>query len=267
MPTRRLQRTVDNSPKIKKYIPKEITLPTEPRIRARSIHDSIIMIYGGPGVGKTTFVNDLGRILFFSTDRGTSHLKTTPVNCNKWHDFEDAIYSLQQMKKKPNRFWDMVCVDLVSDMAMMAEEQTLIDLDAESLSDKKLAWGKGWKVYKNKINSFKDKLLAMGLGIIFIAHEDTKTVRSSVREYERTVPKMSKSAWDILIPITDLCGYCGFKVVKKGDEKNEIRIIQTVPTESLYAKDRTIREKPDKGWERLDGKKFAATFGKPSDAA
>jgi hypothetical protein len=78
-------------------------------------------------------------------------------------------------------------------------------------------------------------------------------------ETERTMPDLSKSAWKVIVPKCDLVGYCGFKVIKKGGKRQEIRILETIPREDLYVKDRTNRDF-EGTYEELNGKKFVATF-------
>ena len=93
-----------------------------------------------------------------------------------------------------------------------------------------------------------------------ISHETIKTIRTKVVETERIMPDLPKSAWKILVPKCDLVGYCGFKMIKKNGKRKQVRIIRTSPLESIYAKDRTRRIKPEEGYELLDGKEFAQTF-------
>jgi hypothetical protein len=248
-------------PAVPKRTPKIIDLPTRPVIKGKSIKDYLLMVYGPPGVGKTTWFNEMTnhRTLFLSTDRGTKHLKSMAIPCHKWYDFEDAIASLKAMDHL-SKYYDFVCVDHVEDMAQMAEETTLTELKVDSLSDKKLGWGVGWKSLKRKIFGLKNDLLDLGLGLGFIAHEDIKTIRAGGIERDQMMPGIGKSTYKLLIPIMDYVGYAHIKSIKKGGERQEIRAIQFEPSVGVYAKDRTRRDKSEKGWERLDGKQFRESF-------
>ena len=154
--------------------------------------------------------------------------------------------------------YDMVCVDHVDDFCSILENFVLEKLNVESLGD--ASWGKGWKAYRKIIGMFLQRLKALKLGIVFIAHETIKTVRTRGQELERTMPAMSKSAYQLIIPLCDIVGYCGFKTIKKGGKRKEIRIVETVPREDLYVKDRTDRGVPERGYDLLDGEEFIKTF-------
>jgi len=235
---------------------KPLVLPTKKTKPASDITDYISMFYGPPGVGKTTFVNDMGDVLFLSTDRGTRFIEAMREEISTVSKLERVFKALETKGAADN--YDMVCVDHVDDFCTMLEDHVLDKLRVESLGD--AGWGKGWKMYRKIIALFLRRLKALNLGITFIAHETIKTVRSRGQELERTMPAMSKSAWGLIIPVCDIVGYCGFKTIKKGGKRKEIRTVECEPREDLYAKDRTDRDQPEKGWERLDGAKFVETF-------
>lgn len=234
-----------------------IKLPSAPSFIPMEAKDNITMIYGPPGVGKTTFVNGLAtRVLFLSTDRGTRNIEAMRIECLTWEKFERVLEALQTDKQK----YDIICFDHVDDWAAMAEDATCEEMKIESLSD--AGYGKAWRAYRKRMEGMIRDIMRLGVGIVFIAHEDIKTVKTNVMETQRIMPAMSKSAWKVIIPLADIVGYAGFRMMKiEGKEdKREVRILQTQPSESVYAKDRTRRVKPPKGWEELNGKKFIATF-------
>jgi DNA polymerase III delta prime subunit len=236
-----------------------VELPTKPTVVATKYADYITMFYGPPGVGKTTFVNEIanGRVLFLSTDRGTRFLSTMRKECSKWSDFDKIITSLEAMPNVHDHY-DLICIDHVDDMMNMLEDDVCKELGVAALGD--AGYGKGWKAYKQGITRFLQRLMRLELGITFIAHEVVKTVKTRSLELERTMPHLSKPAWNALVPLADLIGYCGFKSLKTDEGRKEVRILDTTPKEELYAKDRTKRTRSPKGWEILDGKKFMATF-------
>ena len=237
-----------------------IKLPDEKGRQATSIQDYILMFYGPPGVGKTTFVNELNdRVLFLSTDRGTRFISAMRVEVNSFNDVNKVLKALEADPGK----YSIICIDHVDDLANMIEDHVCNKLGIESLGD--AGYGKGWKAYRKGIHSVVQRLLRLGMGVVFIAHESIKTVRTRSIETERTMPALSKSAWQVIVPMADLVGYCGFKKVKgKEGKRTEVRVLETQPREDLYAKDRIqVRHKPEgHEWEHLSGKDFLATFSK-----
>lgn len=232
-------------------------LPTKPKRGAFDIHEYITLFYGPPGVGKTTFVNELANqdVLFISTDRGSRHIVAMREEVDTYQDVLDVL-DLLEAPNAPK--YDMVCIDHVDDFASAAEEYTLQELNIESLSQKQ--WGQGWKQLKNNIRHVISRLKKLGMGIVFISHETIKTVKVHGIDREIIQPDMPKTAWKQIIPLVDVVGYCGFRAMKKGGKRVEERVIYTQPTESVYAKDRTQRNKPTKGYEYLNGQKFRSTF-------
>lgn len=233
-------------------------LPSQKTSMATKLSDYIVMFFGQPGVGKTTFVNDFGNVLFLSTDRGTRFMSAMRVECLTWQKFKDVI---GQLKKPGAPKYDYICIDHVDDWSRLCEDAVCEKLGIEALGD--LDWGKGWKAYKDELYRFLAELKALGIGIVFVAHEVTKTVNKNGIDVDVCQPDMDKRAWKAIIPLCDLVGYCGFKVLNVKGKRSEVRILETDPRRDLFAKDRTTRQRPsgDRSWEVLDGQKFLKTFG------
>jgi len=244
--------------KIKKRAQTKVSLPTEKTIIAQNIQDHIILVYGPPGIGKTTFVNGLSdSTLFISTDRGTRYMSALRKEVSNYKELDRTIKTLESEGADA---YDIICLDHVDDICTMVEDYICDQLGIDALGD--VGYAKGWKAYKKGIWSILQRLLRLNRGIALIAHESIRTIRTKVIESERMMPDMGKSAWKVLIPACDIVGYAGFKIVKQNGKGRQIRIIRTSPLESIYAKDRTTRVKSEEGYELLNGAKFAKTFEK-----
>lgn len=244
-----------------KPAPKKSTLPTKKSQMAMVPKDHVSMYYGPPGVGKTTFVNGLSdNVLFISTDRGTRHLNALRKECFSWKQFDRIMDELEE----PNApEYEIICIDHIDDLANMAEDHLLRELKVEDLTD--LEWGKGWKAYRRMLRSVVNRIMKLGSGVVFIAHETAKQVKIAGVKKDKILPEMSKSAWKVIVPLTDIVGYCGLKTVKVSDGKGgkvlkEIRFLQTQPDSTVYAKDRTKRAQQERGWDYLDAQKFMDSF-------
>jgi hypothetical protein len=153
-----------------------------------------------------------------------------------------------------------VAIDHVDDWAAMAESWVLAKSKVEALAD--LGYGKGWSLYKRALRGYMERIKRLGLGIVFIAHEEVKTIKIQGRDINKSMPKMSKQAWDMIIPLVDVVAWVGIKPMKGQDGRRvEQRVLTTEPKEDLYAKDRSRRHRPaGRDWEKLSGLKFAETF-------
>jgi hypothetical protein len=238
----------------------KIVLPTKPTIMAHKFEDLISLFYGPPGCGKTTFVNGLAdSVLFLSTDRGTRNLLSQRIECLGW---EKCLAMLDACEKKGAPQYDIFCIDHVDDWARMGEDFILQKLGVESLTDKRLPYGKGWNLYKKELRMFLRRILKLGCTPVFIAHETIKKVTTDGQELDKYMPSLGKSAWDLLIPMIDIIGFITLKRVKKGDHRVDAHMLKTLPTQDVYGKDRSRRVKPDKKWEPLDPEAFLASFKK-----
>lgn len=245
--------------------PKRV-LPTVKTIIAQKPTEHIMCFFGPPGIGKTTFVDSLAdNVLFLSSDRGTRFFKGLREEVNDYPDYLEVLDSLDAVAD--NLPYDIVCIDHMDDMASAAEDYVLDKLGIEALGD--AGYGKGWKAYKKAMLRIVSRLKALDVGIVFICHETIKTVKTRAIETDRTMPGLSKSAWNVIIPLCDLVGYMGFRRIKTKAGKKEVHTLQTAPTEAIYCKDRTRRSKPEKGYEILGvppigGKAFIQTFSTTS---
>jgi len=214
------------------------------------------MFYGAAGVGKTSFVHGFSdRVFYISTDRGTRFLPI-PKECrhevDNWEDVETA---LKQLAQNPKQF-TMVCFDHIDDIAFFAEEDICLKYDIESADE--LAHGKYWRDLKNYWKKLIHTVKSTGLGIVFICHEETKKIKIRGREINKTMPLIGKTTWKVILPLVDLLGHCYMEYDTQ--KKKDIHVLQTMPSDSVEAKDRTTRRKPAEGYELLDSKMFSKTF-------
>lgn len=222
----------------------------------------IMMFFGQPGIGKTTFVNSFSdRVLFMSTDRGTEFMEAMSVDCATWGDFLKYLSALEKNNNSQN--YEFVCVDHAGDWAAMAELYVLKKYGVEALAD--LKWGKGWAAYKKELRSFMMRLRKLNIGLIFVAHETTKDITVNGIDVNRCQPDLPKAAWDNIIPLTHMVGYCGSRPVKLKGNRIHMHTLETTPRQDLFVKDRTSRIRTSnrpagREWEELDGAKFRETF-------
>jgi len=236
-----------------------LKLPTSPSMPTSSVDQYITLWFGPPGVGKTTFVNNLfDRVLFISTDRGTRFLSTMRQEVN---DYKSLIATLDALESGGAENYDAVCLDHIDDICDMLEQHVCDTLGIEALDE--LDWGKGWKAYRQSIQGLVQRLLRLDLAVSFIAHETSRDIEGGAIKITRIQPSMPKSAWKVIIPMCDIVGYCQMERIKQGTKRVEARVVKTTPSRNIYCKDRTNRHPTSGGSsEPLDGKKFRSSFAR-----
>ena len=58
------------------------------------------LIYGEPGVGKSTFANSAPNPIFISAEGGLKHLECSKVNVSSFEDVRDALTALREQDHK-----------------------------------------------------------------------------------------------------------------------------------------------------------------------
>lgn len=232
-----------------------VMLPTKKLPPARKIAEYIVMIFGPPGIGKTTWLIDVDPdVLILSTDRGSRYLTRYAIEIHNWREFREAIKKLEGSQKL-QRLYGNIAIDHVDDLYEMCEDYVCSKLGIESLSD--AGWGKGWKLVRREFRTALQRILRMGKGVLVVAHETVKKVKFHGLEVDKTMPDLTKTAWKIVVPTCDVVAYAGYRRVRKGKRRIEERILITEPREDLYAKDRTGRCPTTI---RLDGSEFITAF-------
>jgi hypothetical protein len=234
-----------------------VDLPKEKSQPATDLTDYLMMIYGPPGVGKSTFVNAMyPDCLFVSTDRGTRFLERYSVEVYNWEDVGSLIAKLKKNKSLVNRY-GAFAVDHIQDAFQYCEDWVCDELGVDTPGD--AAWGAGWNMLKKQFGGFLKDLLSFGKPVIFVAHEDIRTIKTRTSEFDRIMPSMTKTARKLLWPLVDICGYAGYSYVRVGrKEKEERRTIRFQPREDVEAKDRPGRCPLEPI--SLDGRKFLQLF-------
>jgi hypothetical protein len=189
------------------------------------------------------------------------------VEVNEWPEVEAVILAMQAAGAPR---YEIIAFDHIDDVVNMAEEAVLTELGVESLGDKSLGWGVGWKAYKRKLMWLINSVKAIDSGIVFISHENQKKMKVNGIERDVIMPSMGKSSYNIIVPLADIVGYVGMKTVTIEGSKRRTNqhFFTTMPTTDIYAKDRTRRRRPpDAAYEKLDGKYFINTFNNVQGAS
>lgn len=229
-------------------------LPESPSIVAQSPKDLIQMFYGGPGVGKTYFVNKLGKVLFISTDRGTRNIKAMRVEVSNWRDIE---LTLDALEKKGSQEYEYVCIDHIDDICLYARMMAAQILKIEHIADAE--FGKGWDLMRTYLKNLARRIISLKVGLVMIAHEQQREFITRNMKVDRLEPGLPKAGKEVFIPICDVLGYCCMKEeIKKGKVKLK-RLLTTHPHEEIYCKDRSRRKRTE-DFEPLDADKYLSTF-------
>jgi hypothetical protein len=177
-----------------------------------------IIVYGGPGVGKTTFAASSDAPIFIQTEDGLGQLEVDhfPLVTT----FDDLIGQIDHLVNEKHEY-KTVIVDSLDWLESIIWAKVATDQGKTSIED--IGFAKGyifaltyWKEILNGLNYLRNN---KGMIPVLIAHSQIKTFQSPTTEpYDRYSLKLHPKASAVCEEWADAILYAGFKVTTKGDE-------------------------------------------------
>lgn len=155
-----------------------------------------VLIYGDPGIGKTTLANTAPRPVVLDFDRGAhrSSLRKKVLQFVNWQDVINCKHTLADVYAE----CDTVIVDTAGTL-LDYMQQYLIEQDPKLANNSIKLWG----ALKKTFAEFFNPLRQLGKNIIFIAHAKEKEEGDT--RIKR--PLIAGSSYDLLMQACDLVGY------------------------------------------------------------
>ena len=182
-----------------------------------------VLIYGQPGIGKTTFGVSAPNAVLFDYDGGVQRIngahQVATLQPTSWEDTNEALAEIQNEMPEIQT----IVIDTVGKMLDYMSAYIIKNDPKMAMRDGSLSL-KGYGVRKTMFVNFIKQLAIMGKNVIFIAHE--REERRGEETFKR--PEIGGSSANDLIKELDLVGYM-YAVGKE-------RIITFDPAEYYYAK-------------------------------
>lgn len=205
-------------------LPAEMTLPIFDLMKL------IILIYGVPKIGKSTFCSNAEDVLFLATEPGLKALSVFAVQVNCWKDIIAAGNELA----KSDRFKTIV-VDTVDIAYQLCMDHTCKVHNIKHPQD--LDYGKGWSLVNREFSRVMTTMANLDRGLIFVSHAQEITLKSPTAEINKAVPTLGGKSRDFIMGLSDIILYAEINETKKGHE----RIVHATPSMEWEAGDRTGR--------------------------
>jgi hypothetical protein len=225
--------------------PDEFEFEEEASIEGAALQDHLILLYGEPKIGKTTFASLLDGVYFLATEPGYKSLKVRKTRIRNWATFTQFVKKMEKSPKlvKTVGFW---AIDTVDNLAKFCMQYVCGRMGIAHPTDED--WGKGWEAYRDEFTHWVLRLTSLSPGCMFISHEATKDVVYRGLTMPKCTPALPKTCYTVINNLVDIIIRMGYDIdvpgaKKKGKDKkkdkSELRCIMTKSSPFYDAGDRT----------------------------
>ena len=204
-------------------------LPSEKRKTIGDLSQEIILAYGSPKIGKSTFFSYFPDALFISTEPGLNHLEVFEQPVKEWMQFVETI---RELEANPTQFKTVV-IDTIDNLYLFCQDYIYKINGIKHESD--MEWGRGWKEVDSEFRRVVTRLAQMRtMGLCFVSHSEEKEsrVRGKKESTVKVAHTLPNRARKVINPMADMILYFGL-------DENGDRVIHTKETNEYEAGDRT----------------------------
>lgn len=178
----------------------------EPQRISRSLKGKFIMLYGLPGVGKTSLAAQFPKSIIIGFEMGTNGLDNVYVQPTKtWLEWKQIVGQLLKRPELQEKF-ETICIDTVDSAWDLCVKYVCSQNGVTKLGD--IPWGQGYDQAKKEFAAGLRDLSYAGYGLVFISHSTEKTFKDEKgEEYTQIAPALPNRPYDIVNKMVDIIGY------------------------------------------------------------
>lgn len=206
-----------------------------------------ILVFGPPGVGKSTIACSAPNPIVIQGEEGTKRISTSRFpRPESWADVREQVQSLLD---DPHDYQTVI-----HDTLDGLEPMVLAEVCAEAKVDTiEKAWGGYGKGFTRALDKWREHLALLerlitrrGMAVVFTAHSVVKTFHNPEgADFDRYIPKMNEKAWGVFFEWCDAVLFAQYETATTGDpdEKGKafstgVRMLRTVRKAAWEAKNR-----------------------------
>jgi hypothetical protein len=201
----------------------EIVLESEPSLNGSDFMDHLILLYGAPKIGKTTFAATIPGNYLIATEPGFKSIKCRKTYIKNWAEFTKFV-ELIEKDKKILKTISLFAIDTIDNLSKFCMQFTCGRLAIGHPSD--LQWGKGWEAFRDEFTYWILRLCSLEKGLLFISHEGEREIVYKGLQTNKCVPSMPKTCYTVVNNLVDLIVRMGYDIEtpkkdRKGVQKKE----------------------------------------------
>lgn len=215
-------------------------LPTKKSEVKKRIEDYIVLIYGSPKIGKTTFCSQFTDPLFLLTEAGTNALSVYEMNITSWQDFRDAVTLITSACHKGDFKFKTIVIDTFDNLCNLCTAFVMKENNVTHPSD--LAYGKGYDLIGKEMSRALTLLSLLPCGLVLTSHEKVEEVKTRTSSYNKAMPSPSGVYRKLIVGMCDVILYAHNVQTKTNDGAFvDKRLVHAIASEYWEAGDRTKR--------------------------
>jgi len=190
----------------------------------------MLMIYGPPKIGKTSWAAGAPNAIFLAPEAGLAGHAVAQIPIDSWATLWGAFISLRD-EKHP---YQTIVIDTVDAAYRLCAEHLYKKKNIEHESD--LEMGKGWALVRNEFTRLLMKFQQLPYGLILVSHATTKTVRTRTGDIQKSVPNLPGQSKGVALDNVDILLYADVEESRSetGEPITE-RVLHTQPTPQYEA--------------------------------
>jgi phage nucleotide-binding protein len=198
-----------------------------------------LFIYGPPGVGKSSFANQLPDTLFVDLEGGLEQIDCarTP-RVKTYEEFIEACTYFKAQKE-----YQTLVIDTIDILEQLIWKKICAENNVKNIEDVGGGYGKGYTLAQGMFLQLLNSLDDLGKNYVFIAHEQQKTINEPDKPaFDKYVIKMHQKSASLITARVDAVLFCNWEIrVNAQQEKASTtgrRICVTQESASCVTKNR-----------------------------